>query len=184
MLGVGLDTSRAVISTQVIGRGGFAVVHRGTYRFPREQTPKDVAVKIFHAGLDITTSTAEQIKKELSLGIKLSHPNLARLFGLLTDPTHGPCLVLEFCDGGSLSSVFNDAHEGSIILPWKTRVKWLREIAVGVDFLHSWQPSSIIHRDLKPENLLLSDATSKASVKVTDSCVLHTLHVLDPQGLV
>ena len=90
MLGVGLDTSRAVISTHVIGRGGFAVVHRGTYRFPREQNPKDVAVKIFHAGLDITASTAEQIKTELSLGIKLSHPNLVRLFGVLTDPAHGP----------------------------------------------------------------------------------------------
>jgi serine/threonine protein kinase len=159
----------------VIGRGGFAVVHRGTYRFPREQTPKDVAVKIFHAGLDITTSTAEQIKKELSLGIKLSHPNLLRLFGVLTDPTHGPCLVLELCDGGSLSSVFNDAYEGRITLPWKTRVKWLGEIAVGMDFLHSCQPR-IIHRDLKPANVLLSSKDFDAAVaKVADFGVSTTL---------
>jgi serine/threonine protein kinase len=175
MLGIGLDTGRAVISAQVIGKGGFAVVHRGTYRFPGAQTPKDVAVKIFHVGVDITTSTAEQIKKELSLGIKLSHPNLVRLFGVLTDATHGPCLVLELCDGGSLSSVFNDAREGRIILPWKTRVKWLCEIAVGVDFLHSCQPR-IIHRDLKPGNILLSSEDFDAAVaKVADFGVSTTL---------
>ncbi len=167
LLGVGLDRSRAVISTSVIGRGGFAVVHRGTYRFVGAQTPKDVAVKIFHGGLDLTKKEVEDIKHELRLGMKLSHPNLVRLFGVLNDPARGPCLVLELCNG-SLRSVLNRAHARSITLPWKTRVKWLREIAVGVDVLHSGQPS-IIHRDLKSANVLLSsDDHDTAVAKVAD----------------
>jgi len=137
LLGVALENSRAVISTsQVIGRGGFAFVYRGTYRFVGEQTAKDVAVKIFHGELDLAKDDVEQIKKELRLGIKLNHPNLVRLFGVLNDPTHGICLVLELCYC-SLRSALSRAHDRSITLPWKIRVKWLREIAVGMDVLHS-----------------------------------------------
>jgi serine/threonine protein kinase len=107
--------------------------------------------------------------------MKLSHPNLVRLFGVLNDPTHGPCLLLELCEGGSLSSVLNEAYEGRISLPWQTRVKWLREIAVGVDVLHSWQPS-IIHRDLKSANVILSSEDFDTAVaKVADFGVSTTL---------
>ncbi len=167
LLGVALENSRAVISTSQIGRGGFAFVYRGTYRFVGEQTAEDVAVKIFHGGLDLTKDDAEQIKKELKLGIKLNHPNLVRLFGVLNDPTHGICLVLELCYC-SLRSVLSRAHDRSITLSWKIRVKWLREIAVGMDVLHSGQPS-IIHLDLKSANVLLSSEDLDTAVaKVAD----------------
>ena len=167
LLGVSLENSRTVISTSQIGRGGFAFVYRDKYRFVGEETAKDVAVKIFHGGLDLTKDDAEQIKKELSLGIKLNHPNLVRLFGVLNDPTHGICLVLELCYC-SLRSALSRAHDRSITLPWKTRVKWLREIAVGMDVLHSGQPS-IIHLDLKSANVLLSSEDFDTAVaKVAD----------------
>jgi serine/threonine protein kinase len=167
LLGDVLENSRAVISTSQIGRGGFACVYRGTYRFVGEQTAKNVAVKIYHGGLDLTKDDAEQIKKELRLGITLNHPNLVRLFGVLNDPTHGICLVLELCYC-SLRSALSRAHDRSITLPWKIRVNWLREIAVGMDVLHSRQPS-IIHLDLKSANVLLSSEDFDTAVaKVAD----------------
>ncbi len=50
MPGVGLETSRAVIHSTLIGSGSFADVKHGTYRLSEEQTPTDVAVKIFRGG--------------------------------------------------------------------------------------------------------------------------------------
>ena len=68
------------------------------------------------------------------------------------------------------------AHGGHI--SWNTRVRWLKEIASGMDELHSSLPS-IIHRDLKAANVLLSSADrDKAVAKVCDFGVAMTLQTL------
>jgi serine/threonine protein kinase len=175
-LGILLETERAVIHGQtVLGEGNFAVVVCGTYRFPHQMVPKDVAVKIFRTWQNAEESMCGKIKEEVKLGIKLRHPNLVCLFGVLIDASHGPCLVLELCKGGSLRSVLRRAHDGYITLPWRTRVKWLTEIACGVNALHS-MPKSIIHRDLTAANVLLSSEDPDTAVaKVADFGLSMTL---------
>ncbi len=173
-LGMGLETGRAVIhNNTVLGEGSFSVVVCGTYQFPRRETPTDVAVKIFRGLRGCEESMRKKIEEEVVLGRNLNHPNLVQVFGVLDDALHGPCLVLELCKGGSLRSVLNRAHDRSITLPWKTRVKWLTEIACGVNKLHSL---SIIHRDLKAANVLLSSEDLDTAVaKVADFGLSMTL---------
>ncbi len=116
-----------------------------------------VAFKIFRAGRNLASPVREKIKGEVELGMKVHHPNLVRLFGMLNHNQHGPVLVLELCPGGSLRQAFDWAHSGGITLPWSMRAKWLMEIASGMAQMQALLPTRIIHRELKAVNVLLSE---------------------------
>jgi len=60
-------------------------------------------------------------------------------------------LALEYCAGGDLSDVLDRANGP---LPLKQAVSLLRELASGLQYLHSYD---IMHRDLKPQNLLITE---------------------------
>jgi hypothetical protein len=147
IMGIQLDIGRAFIdSSHVLGKGSFVDVFRGTYRFSGHQLDKGVAIKTFRGAQNLTPSMRKKIEEEVVVWTRLSHPNLVRLYGILTDPSHGPCLVLELCVA-SLRSLLNQAHEGQMKIPWNIRGKWLMEVACGMTELHSLSPQSIIHRD-------------------------------------
>ena len=101
--------------------------------------------------------------------MRLHHPNLVSLFGMLNHDDYGPVLVLELCPGGSLRQALDRAHSGGITIPWNTRARWLMEIASGMAQMHALLPTSIIHRDLKAANVLLSSIDlDQAVAKVAD----------------
>ncbi len=83
----------------------------GTYRFPGQgvDTSTQVAFKIFRGGRNLASRVREKIKEEVELGMKLLHPNLVILFGMLNHDQYGPVLVLQLCPGGSLSQVLDRA---------------------------------------------------------------------------
>jgi hypothetical protein len=115
ILGIQLDIGRSSIdSSHVLGRGSFADVLRGTYRFSGQQVEKGVAIKTFRGAQNLTPSMRKKIEEEVVVWSRLSHPNLVRLYGILTHPSHGSCLVLELC-GESLRSVLNQADAGRIM---------------------------------------------------------------------
>ena len=68
--------------------------------------------------------------------------------GILEIPQQGLSLVLELAGGGSLRSVLTGTKESQEDLPWDLRVRWLTEIAAGVEKLHSLIPRPLIHRYL------------------------------------
>ncbi|EGR32511.1 protein kinase domain protein, partial [Ichthyophthirius multifiliis] len=61
-------------------------------------------------------------------------------------------VVTELCNGGSLFDLLHSKQ--NIFLPWLQRIKICKDIANGMQYLHSFNPP-IIHRDLKSLNLLL-----------------------------
>lgn len=68
-------------------------------------------------------------------------------------------IVLEYCGGGDLGQ-FIHAHGPS---PEPTARHFMRQLVAGVSFLTS---EDVIHRDIKPQNLLLSENSSRATLKV------------------
>ena len=149
----------------------------GTYRFSGQQVVKSVAIKMFRGAQNLTPSMRKKIE-EVVVWTRLSHPNLVRLYGILTYPSHGPCLVLELCVA-SLRSLLNQADEGQMKIPWNIREKWLMQVACGMTELHSLSLQSIIHRDLKAANVLLSfNDLASAVAKVTDFGVAMTLETV------
>lgn len=89
----------------------------------------------------------ELLTKEFELGVRMDHPNIARIISKEIDPVAGPCLVMEYVDGVTLKE-FMTQHP-----PHKTRLKIVKELLDAMSYYHSIQ---IIHRDLKPDNILIT----------------------------
>jgi serine/threonine protein kinase len=80
------------------------------------------------------------------------HPNLVQTFGVSIDSNH-PCIVLEFCDGGSLDKiVFN--HRLNV----DEQRALVKGVAFGLAHLHSHK---IVHRDLAVRNILVRDSLTR-----------------------
>ena len=81
---------------------------------------------------------------------RCSHRNICQIYGVVIDPERF-CLVLEFCQGGTLARGLQD-----VMLSPETIVDWATQIAKGMAYLHDDNHRSVVHRDLKSNNILLS----------------------------
>eukprot|EP00435_Cladocopium_sp_Y103_P031709 s2618_g8.t1 len=105
-----------------------------------------VAIKVISR--QTVTETA-QLRQEVEVLRKISHPNIVRFRDLKKSTAHF-YLVLEYCAGGDLSQFLR--AKGRV--QEETARRFLTQIASGLFVLHS---SNHLHRDLKPQNILLSD---------------------------
>jgi predicted Ser/Thr protein kinase len=130
-----------------LGAGSYGKVYLGEWR------GAEVAIKVNNAISDTDGFLAEA---KLTLGMS-PHPNLVQTFGVSLDGP-SPCIVLEFCGGGSLdTSIFN----GATITDAKRKELALK-IAYGLLHLHN---NNIVHRDLAARNILL---TAEGQPKISD----------------
>lgn len=88
--------------------------------------------------------------QEVAVLRSLSHSNVLRFIGVLyrDKKLH---LVTEFVPGGSLKDII---HNNDLTLPWEYRVRFAKDIACGMAYLHS---KNIIHRDLNSLNCLVRE---------------------------
>ncbi len=80
---------------------------------------------------------------------RFQHRHVVHVYGAVMQPSY-VALVMELCERGSLYSVLHDDDQ---YLSWPTRMQIVRDVAAGVDFLHS---QHMLHRDLKSLNVLLT----------------------------
>jgi eukaryotic-like serine/threonine-protein kinase len=159
-----------------IGSGGMATVWRGAHR----RDGVAVAVKVLRASDRWKTDGKEQFRTEVRAAASLHHPAVV----LVLD--HGevspaaaaasagrlrpgdPYLVMELCNGGTLSD-----HRGA--LPWPR----LRPVLMTLlDALAHAHARGVIHRDLKPANVLLAGPGAlRPGIKLSDFGIAR---VLDP----
>lgn len=82
---------------------------------------------------------------------ELRHKNIILFKGACTS-AQNPCIVMEYADGGSLSSKIKDK---SFQISPELIVNWAKQIASGMEYLHFGSRKQIIHRDLKSGNILV-----------------------------
>lgn len=99
-----------------------------------------------------------RLRKEYSLGLRISHPGIAGIYGFETHPTVGPVIVMEYIDGITLG----DYLWKNKSIPQKDRVGIARQIADALAYMHSM---GVSHRDLKPDNILV---TRRNEAKIID----------------
>ena len=153
-----------------IGEGTYGEV----YKARNCKSGEIQAVKV----MDDIAEKEDDIRSELEVLKHHSlHPNIASFYGTFLKPgTAGEeqlWLVMEFCEGGSITDLAKSVQERGSCLEEDCVSYLLREILQGLFYLHK---SHIIHRDVKGQNVLL---TRQANVKLIDfgiaAKIAHTL---------
>ena len=108
--------------------------------------------------------------RECEQSSRLRHPNIVRFFGIYHPPgARVPSLVMErlHC---SLTSLL----ESNSVVPIGTKIWIIKDVALGLRYLHTRNPP-IIHRDMSSNNVLLSKGMEG---KIGD---LGTARLVDPR---
>ncbi len=135
---------RGIDDLQEIGRGGTAIVYRGT----QSAFGRTVAVKVLDlaVGKDIDR---ERFRRECrAIGSLSGHPNIVSVYdeGVLDDGR--PYIVME-----------DLTHSLADQLADRGALDWQSAIAIAIALagaLRSAHDSGVLHRDVKPENILIS----------------------------
>uniref|UniRef100_A0A8C5LB99 non-specific protein-tyrosine kinase n=1 Tax=Jaculus jaculus TaxID=51337 RepID=A0A8C5LB99_JACJA len=149
----------AVCRGELLGSGCFGVVHRGLWTLPSGQSIP-VAVKSLRVGPEGPVGTElGDFLQEVSVMMKLEHPHVLRLHGLvLGQPLQ---MVMELAPLGSLYARLT-APAPTPPLPVALLCIFLRQLAGAMVYLGS---RGLVHRDLATRNLLLA---SPRTIKVAD----------------
>nr|GLL30657.1 receptor-like cytosolic serine/threonine-protein kinase RBK2 [Ipomoea trifida] len=136
--------TRGFHQESLIGKGGYAEVHKGCLR-----DGQLVAVKRLTRGPP--EERVGDFLSELGIMAHVDHPNTAKLIGYGVEG--GYFLVLELSPHGSLASMM---HVSKRKLEWDIRYKVALGTAKGLQYLHEGCRRRIIHRDIKAANILLT----------------------------
>lgn len=153
---------------QLLSRGGYGEVYKGTYR---EQV---VAIKKLLPETRKDLAHIENFLTEIKLQAMLDHPHIVALLGVAWESLSELYAVSEFMAGGDLRALLQSYKQRrSTTLRASSpprpgfnaaKVRIALHVAHALTYLHSLQPP-VLHRDLKSRNVLLSDTLD---AKLTD----------------
>ncbi|OGM44602.1 MAP kinase kinase (Mkk2) [Aspergillus bombycis] len=141
------DSSKKIVELGSLGEGAGGAVTRCKLK----EGKTVFALKIITT--DPNPDVKKQIVRELNFNKDCASEHICRYYGAFMDKSTGTIsIAMEFCEGGSLDSIYKEVKK----LGGRTGEKVLGKVAEGVlnglTYLHS---RKIIHRDIKPSNILL-----------------------------
>lgn len=148
-----------------IGKGEFAVVLEGMYR-PRKEVTLEMNVaikKMYQFGKQVHN----EFLNEFSTLVKVNHPNVVRLIGVVVDQPQ--MIIQELCPQGSLLNYVRLNKED--IDPNPDMNLWCYQIAAGMNYLATTK--NIIHRNLALRNILMQN---REQVKIADFGIAKVLN--------
>src|SRR4051794_15319011 len=146
----------------LLGQGGMATVHLA------EDTVLDrpVAVKSMLGDMSREPSFRERFRREAQAVARLNHTNIVAVYDsgedVNEDGLHVPFIVMEYVEGGSLSSVLRDDIARFGAMPTDKALKITGDVLAALAASHE---QGLVHRDIKPANVML---TRRGVVKVMD----------------
>ncbi|XP_078505165.1 tyrosine-protein kinase Mer isoform X2 [Lissotriton helveticus] len=147
-----------LILGKVLGEGEFGSVVEGELSLPDEESQK-VAVKTMKLE-NLSHREIEEFLSEAACMKDFHHPNVIKLLGVCLEAssrqTPKPMVVLPFMKYGDLHSFLlcSRLHTGPEYVPLQTLLKFMVDIALGMDYLSS---RNFLHRDLAARNCMLRD---------------------------
>ena len=153
---------------QKLGKGNFADVWQGLYSF-RNGGATPVAFKVLRDVRTLAACTNKNVERELSIGVRIRHPNLVAVFGAiqLQDQV---AIVMELMSECSLYDLLHSTASHPLVPhAWPDRCRYALNVVCGMEHLHDVRPNPVIHRDLKSGNILLAiNLAGQWSAKVAD----------------
>ena len=127
-----------------LGEGGMSYVYLG-----RElATGREVAIKVLSPRLSRDPTSAERLRREAGLAMRLDHPNVCPILRLGETDRGLIYVVMPWLQGELLSQ--REVRRGP--LAPALGLPLLIQLCHGLQHAHEQQ---VIHRDLKPENIML-----------------------------
>ena len=162
---------------QHLGRGAYGIVFKARYG------ESVCAAKEIHSILiDAAYTPAERRRlrnnfiRECDHCSKLNHLNIVCFIGIYHPPQQlFPVMIMELMD----ESLTAYAEKQNI--SFKRRISILHDVAEGLSYLHSRNPS-VIHRDLSPNNILLKHLPLLPVAKIADLGVAKVINVEDTKS--
>lgn len=136
----------------IIGQGFYGIARTVTLR-------KTGQIMVMKETKTLDKEAQKIFVKEVQILKRLKHPNVLNFMGLLLDKDNQMCFLVDYIAGGTLKNLI---HDLSIPLTWLQRLRCAKDIAAGMEYLHS---CNIIHRDLNSSNCLVK---STGQVVVAD----------------
>ncbi|KAJ2924641.1 hypothetical protein H1R20_g12446, partial [Candolleomyces eurysporus] len=112
---------------------------------------QQVAIKAFRAFTNQQTDwerAKKRLNREMYVWRRLRHPNIAEFYGVALQFDIRPCIVMKWYKNGTAREYLKTYPE--------YRMAMVRDIALGLVYLHTFQPP-IVHGDLKGCNALVTD---------------------------
>ncbi|MDJ0656291.1 MAG: protein kinase [Xanthomonadales bacterium] len=126
----------------ILGQGGMGVVYKALDR----ELEDFVALKTLLPDTASDSQYLEQLKEEIRLARKVTHPNVLRTFDFGSH--HGLAYVsMEYVRGMTLRFLMKRAR-----LPFSAGLRISRQVCAGLAAAHG---EDVVHRDIKPENVIL-----------------------------
>ncbi len=138
----------------IIGKGAFGIVYKGTNKQKEAIAAKRIDVRERHR--DKTSMLVNNMQTLLFL----NHDNIVRIVDVVKQGELTTWILMEYCCHGDLNAYFSkrpDVSESEMI-------KLMLDTARGLQYLHEMD---IIHRDVKPENILVG-GDKQIKAKLTD----------------
>jgi serine/threonine-protein kinase len=139
------DTVGGYRIEKMIGRGGMAVVYRGT----EISSQRVVAVKVLKERFSSSAKALARFDREFLALEALNHPNIVGVLDKGIDQGVN-YFVMEHVNGASFSRLLRHRE-----LAFNTKAQILLHIASALDYAHR---RGIVHRDVKPDNVLIDRA--------------------------
>ncbi|KAI9846068.1 MAG: Protein kinase C signaling pathway involved MAPKK protein [Sclerophora amabilis] len=141
------SVDKRIVELGSLGEGAGGAVTRCTLKGGKTV----FAMKIITT--DPNPDVKKQIIRELSFNKNCASDHICQYYGAFVDTSTGTIsIAMEFCEGGSLDSVYREVKK----LGGRTGEKVLGKVAEGVlNGLTYLYGHRIIHRDIKPSNVLL-----------------------------
>lgn len=121
---------------------------------------REVALKLYHPSIVRNDPALRQrIVREARLAACIHHPNVASLVDVGESP-HGVFLVLDYVEGGTLSSLLRVMNQRLRLIPIPVALRIAFDMLEGLQAVHdlcesSGRPLGVVHRDVSPRNVLV-----------------------------
>lgn len=132
-----------LVKGALLGKGFFGEVFEVTDKVTKE---KMVLKELYHNDREAEANFV----REVSILKSLSHKNVLQFIGILYRGKKLN-LITEYITGGTLRQLIQVETRP---IYWPERINWARDIASGVNYLHSM---NLIHRDLNSQNCLVRE---------------------------